>query len=365
MKDLENSILDGINKKTVWVPFPFPKMSKHTGIGQRIYTLIGGHSGTGKTAFLDVVYVLKPYEWLQANETDIEIRWIYRSMERSAVYKKAKWACYKLWMDYKILMDVPTLLGWGSQKSKVTNEIFEKVKSSRDYFEKMFDYVELVDGPINPTGIYKHVKEYALFHGKIEEIPYLTKDGIHRKRRKYIPKNDKLLTIIIEDHIGKLRGEKIENQFAKSGSKEIIDKMSDYNASEFRDFYGFSPIAIMQFNRGLEGSARGAQLVKHEVDLSPLPTDFKGSGNIYEDADMVFGLYNPFKVKDMNHMGYKIQNFVDKRGYNRFRSITCLKNSYGIDDVSYGLNFLGECGALKELPKAEEITDYSKYTNIV
>lgn len=361
---LISEIKRGRDGRTIWIPFGLPKMSQHLGIGQRLYTLIGGLSGTGKTAFADLLYVLKPFEWYMQNKdnTDIKIRWIYRSMERSSVYKKAKWACYKLWSDNKILFDVPSLLGWGSKRKNVTDEIFQKVKESRDYFEEMFQYVELIEAPINPTGIWKHVKQYAETHGKVIEEGYVTKDGIQRKKKKYIPNDDNLVTIIIEDHLGKLKGERIDGEYFPSNSKKIIDKMSDYNSSEFRDFYGFSPVAVMQFNRGLEGTARGASLVRHNVDLGPLPSDFKGSSNAYEDADFVFGLYNPFKVKDFNHMGYNINAFVDENGYNRFRSVTCLKNSYGIDDIAFGLNFLGECGALRELPKAKEIDNYSKYT---
>ena len=232
------------------------------------------------------------------------------------------------------------------------------------YFEQMFDYVELIDGPVNPTGIYKHVVEYAKVHGKMIEEPYTTKDGILRTRKKYVPNNPNLITLIIEDHLGKLRGEMIGDKFASPNSKEVLDKMSDYNSSEFRDVYGFSPVAVIQLNRGLEGSARSAQLVKHDVELGPLPSDFKGSSVPYDDADVALALYNPFKVKDFNHMNYDIPKFVNSGGYNRFRSLTILKNSYGIDDACFGLNFLGECGAMRELPRADEIKSYAPYADI-
>lgn len=364
--DLRNEIDRGREGKNIWCPLGFPKMGQHIGITKRMYTAIGGASGTGKTGFADAAYVLKPYEWFLANkdETDIEIRWIYRSMERSSVYKKAKWLCHKLWYDYQILLDVPVILSWGNNKHKVSQELYDIILGLEAYFDQMLEYVEIIDGPVNPTGIYKHVQQYANVHGKVVDEPYITKDNITRIRKKYVPNNPNLITIIIEDHLGKLKGELIGERFAAANSKEILDKMSDYNSSEFRDFYGFSPVAIMQFNRGLEGSARGAQMVKHDVELGPLPSDFKGSSNIYEDCDVALALYNPFKVKDFNHMNYDIPKFVNDGGYNRFRSLTILKNSYGIDDACFGLNFLGECGALRELPRADEIKNYSQFANI-
>lgn len=364
--DLLNEVDKGRKGQSIWLPLGFSKMGQHIGIAKRINTIVGGAAGTGKTGFVDLAYVLKPYDWFIKNKdkTNIEIRWIYRSMERSSLYKQAKWVCYKLWTDYKILIDVPDLLRWGDRKNYVSDELFEAVKSCKNYFEQMFDYVEMVDGTVNPTGIYKHVQKYAETHGKIIEEPYTTKDGIQRKRKKYIEKNPNLITVIVEDHLGKLLGEMIHDRYAAPNSKEILDKMSDYNSSEFRDFYGFSPVAVIQLNRGLEGAARSATLVKHDVELGPMPSDFKGSSVPYDDADVALALYNPFKVKDFTHMNYDIPKFVNRNGYNRFRSLTILKNSYGVDDVCFGLNFLGECGAMRELPKAEEIKDYSPYTEI-
>lgn len=48
---------------------------------------------------------------------------------------------------------------------------------------------------------------------------------------------------------------------------------------------------------------------------------------------------------------YKIKNLYDNK----------LKNRYGRADVNKGVVFYGEIGMFKELPKPEEISDYSKY----
>lgn len=41
--------------------------------------------------------------------------------------------------------------------------------------------------------------------------------------------------------------------------------------------------------------------------------------------------------------------------------ITKLKNRFGKSDVNKGVVFHGEIGMFRELPKPEEITDYSEY----
>ena len=316
---------------------------------------------TGKTAFADLAYVLNPYMWYinHGKEHDVEVRWIYFSMERSKQYKLAKWATINLYLKYNILLDVPTFLGWGNRKNHIPGEVYEKIVECIEELEPALDVIDISEGTMNPTGIYKHVYKYAEHHGTINEIPYTTFDGIERIQKTYTPHNPRLVTIIIIDHIGKSKGETIEKTFYHPQSKQLLDKMSDYCGSEFRDRFGFSPVVVSQFNRGLEDTQR-----RVKTEMSPLPSDFKSTGNLYEDADVVLALYNPYKLGDDNNLDYRVSNFVNRDGYNRFRSCYVLKNSYGVDDIAYGYNFIGEIGYMKELPKALEITDYNQYANL-
>lgn len=361
IKSLKRAIDDGIEGKSVWVPIGFSKMGESVGIGQRIYTIIGGMSGTGKTAFTDLAYVLQPYSWMKGNgeENNIQVRWLYFSMERSKVYKLAKWASIRLYTKYNILIDVPTLLGWGNRKNHISSELYEKISETYNVLDEMLDYVEIMDGGINPTGMYKAVNKYALAHGNIIENSYMTKDGVEKIKKIYKPNNDRLVTVIVIDHIGKSKGETIEGTFYHPQTKPLLDKVSDYCGSEFRDFYGFSPVVVSQFNRGLEDTTR-----RTKTEMSPLPSDFKSTGNLYEDADVALALYNPYKLGDNNNLGYNVQNFVNSAGYNRFRSCYVLKNSYGVDDIAYGYNFIGEIGMMKELPRADLISNYNQYAEI-
>lgn len=51
---------------------------------------------------------------------------------------------------------------------------------------------------------------------------------------------------------------------------------------------------------------------------------------------------------------YKIKNLYDNK----------LKNRYGIPDVSKGLAFYGEISMFRELPRPEEISDYTEYLTL-
>lgn len=75
-----------------------------------------------------------------------------------------------------------------------------------------------------------------------------------------------------------------------------------------------------------------------------------------EDSDLVLSIFNPFRYKayDDNGMykGYNIRDqMVNPQGYNRYRLLSILKNSYGIDDVDFGLKFLGEVNDFTTLPR--------------
>lgn len=260
-------------------------------------------------------------------------------------------------MQHRVLIDVPTLLGWGREGKVVNDALFKMVKDLEPLVNAWEKHIDIIDGTMNPTGVYKYVKEYALANGTIKD--WTETDGSRTiARREYIPNDPNLITIIIQDHIGKSSGEKIGDRSWGPGTKPVIDKMSEYHSTEFRDFYGFTPVVISQFNRGIEDTMR-----RLKTAGTPLPSDFKGSSNMYEDADVAIALYNPYKLEDMDYGGYNIRAFNSDKGFNRFRAGTILKNSYGGDDVSVPFHFIGENGYMTELPPAKDIRDYSVYAN--
>jgi len=381
-----NKLLDLIEKgqkgNYPWIPIGQEKMGRHIGIGKRLYHLIGGDPGTGKTAFVDQNYVLRPYNWFRyekPEDDDTKLKVVYFSMERSKENKMAKWVAMKLWEQEGTLLDVPTVLGWGTAKRKLTNHEKQCIEKYREYYNEMSNHVQVLDGANNPTGVYKQLVDLALLHGddyrrnehgqlfrkdrekflqgepSWEEVPDRTLPDdvtVEKYDSVYVPHDPNLIIEYIIDHMGVVRQE------SKLGAKGTLDKMSSYNQL-FRDHYGFCPVAINQFNRNNANIMR-----RVNTDMSPEKQDFKGSGNMYEDADVVLGLFNPYEFGISPHLGYKINKLVNDEGYNRFRSVTILKNTYGIDNAAFGCQFLGECGYYDELPKASDMTD-QMYDDVV
>jgi hypothetical protein len=263
-------------------------------------------------------------------------------MERSRTYKMAKWVSRKIFIDYGIIISINKLLGWTDKMTKDEHDLF---LLQREYVEQMSDVITIIDGPENPVGIAKDLKTYALEHGKIEQLDEYNKI--------YIPEDPNTVTIVVIDHIGLLKTTK-----DLSTKKQVIDKMSD-ELRYARDFYGYTPVVVSQFNRDISNPIR----IKNG-DVEPQLDDFKDSSTTQEDADVVLALFDPMRYKVDDPSGYKLEKLKDEYGAKYFRSLRIIKNSYGEDDIRIGLGFLGQVGMFKELNRMKDMTE-SDYESVV
>jgi hypothetical protein len=322
----------------------FDRLNRYIGIRKSMYFLVGGLTGSGKTSFIDDAFVLNPYDWFISNKNTngIKLKIVYRSMERSRTYKMAKWVSRRIFLDYGVIISINKLLGWTEKMTKDEHDLF---LMQRNYMEQMDDVITIIDGPENPVGIAKDLKNYALQHGKIEQLDEYNKI--------YIPEDPNVVTIVVIDHIGLLKTTK-----DLSTKKQVIDKMSD-ELRYARDFFGYTPVVVSQFNRDISNIMR----IKNG-DVEPQLDDFKDSATTQEDADVVLALFDPMRYKVDDPSGYKLEKLKDEYGAKYFRSLRIIKNSYGEDDIRIGLGFLGQVGMFKELNRMKDMTD-SDYESVV
>jgi hypothetical protein len=160
-------------------------------------------------------------------------------------------------------------------------------------------------------------------------------------------------TIVIIDHIGLLKTTKDQ-----PNKKEAIDKMSN-ELQYVRDFFGYTPVIVSQFNRSISNPMR-----LKAGDVEPQLEDFSDSSSTQNDADVVLALFDPVRYKVEDTSGYDLNKLKDEYGGKYFRSLRLLKNSYGEDDIRIGLGFLGMLGIFKELPRKRDITD-ADYESII
>ena len=342
-ENLKKEVQAGLDGRNNGIPMGFDRLNRYIGIRKSMYTLIGGLTGSGKTSFVDDAYVLNPFDWyIGQKDPKVKLRIIYRSMERSRTYKFAKWVSRKIFLDQGVIIPVPKLLGWTDKMTKDEHDLFLMYE---DYMGQMNETITIIDGPENPVGIAKELKTHALENGSIEQVDQYNKI--------YVPNNENELTIVVIDHIGLLKTTQ-----AQPTKKAAIDKMSD-ELRYARDFYGYTPVVVSQFNRDISNPIR----IKNG-DVEPQLEDFADSSTTQNDADVVLALFDPMRYKVEDPSGYNLNKLRDDYGAKYFRSLRLIKNSYGEDDIRIGLGFLGQIGMFKELPRKRDITD-EDYDSVV
>lgn len=385
-----NNVERGLQGHNKAIPIGLPRLQKEVyGIQKRINTMIIGYTGTGKTALVDNNYVLKAYRWWKKNKdlTPIKFRIIYRSMERSKEYKIAKLTALLLFLDHQIIVDVADLFCWeGIDNSKLSKDprIKPLLYVYRAFFEEMLDYVDIIDGAENPTGIQKNIQLFYNQHGELftaneHEIKLngstikefsgdnkeVSKDGhiryfeeikhkgtlkrIYQYGKTYYPHDENLILLHINDHAGKVKKEKGMNK------KQAIDKLSEYMCSD-RDIYGMSPVDVYQLNREISDPMRLKM-----GDVAPRIEDVKDTGDPGENADVVIAAFNPDKYGIRNHLDFDIKRCISREGHNRFRALHIIKNSWGNDGVGIGCGFDGRMGLWIELKTGKEMVSQDYY----
>ena len=268
-EQLKREVELGIEGRNGGIPMGFNRLNRYIGIRKSMYFLVGGLTGSGKTSFIDDAFVLNPFDWyISQKDPGVKLRIIYRSMERSRTYKLAKWVGRKIFLDQGIIIPVPKLLGWTDKMTKDEHDLFLMYE---DYMNQMEEVITIIDGPENPVGIAKELKTHAEENGEIIQID--------KYNKKYVPNNENEITIVVLDHIGLLKTTK--DQPTK---KQAIDKMSD-ELRYARDFYGYTPVVVSQFNRDISNPAR-----LKSGDVEPQLEDFADSSSTQNDADVVLGL---------------------------------------------------------------------------
>lgn len=338
--ELKKEVERGLQGKNEGLPMGFDRLNRYIGLRKGMYYLTGGLTGSGKTSFIDDAFVLNPAEWKLSKEgqkSDMKLKVIYRSMERSRKYKMAKWTCRKIFIEEGIIIQLGSLLGWRGYP-KLTHTEHDIFLSFEERMEQILDIVTIIDGPENPIGIAKGLKTHAEARGTIEQLDKFNK--------MYVPDDPNEFTIVVIDHVGLLKP-----VTGFTSKKERIDKMSD-ELRYARDFYGYSPVVVQQLNRDISNPIR-----LKAGDVEPQLEDFKDSSQTQDDADVVMALFDPMRYKVADPSGYSLSKLKDEHGANHFRSLRLIKNSFGEDDIRIGLGFFGQVGIFKELPKKQIITE--------
>lgn len=265
----------------------------------------------GKSTFVDYGFVIQPVLYALANNIPIEI--VYLSFEIDRVSKEFDYATYFLYADFGIsiiaLEEGQTVDGKNfiilnpqylqgkmqddnNETIKVKPKIFEALKvvyatriipffgewaTNGTLIKKgVMTFIEQKD---NPTGLYKFFKRHAEKNGKFNKIQM----GKGTRIVGYVPNDPDKYTIVVTDHLRKLIPER------GWGTKQTVDKYIEYQV-ELRNWCAYTFVDIIHLNRAMTNIER---LKGFKDLLFPSSDDIKDTGNLAEDANYVFTMFNP------------------------------------------------------------------------
>jgi replicative DNA helicase len=313
--------------------------------------LIGGETGSGKSAFTYNHFLYHPFDDWKANYSKtMKFKAFVWSIEMSKEIVVTKAICRRIFIQHKILVDVNYILSRG--KNRISSEIYNLVISTKDWFDEFEDRVLLLPNE-NPTGISHTIRNYMLDNGTVftKDVKVKGEDGnpkIVQGFDYYKPNYPDMYVIVIIDHAALIKKERGFNK------KETIDKTMEY-LIDLRNRYKIIPVVVQQLNREISSTDRFKQ-----GRIGPQLADFKETSDTCDGANYVMALFSPMRYELSEYKGYNITALRD-----RFRTLSILKTRDGEANIHKGLAFLGEVGMFQEMPRSESMTiqDYEKITN--
>ena len=315
----------------------------------------------GKSTFVDYAFVIQPI--LIALEHNVPLEVIYLSFEIDRVSKEFDFVTYFLFADFGI---THIQLGPGQTKDgknivklspdylrgrmqddenniiKVKDKIFEAVKEiytnriipifgewSVDGLLIKPGIITFVEQKDNPTGLYKYFLRHAEKNGRFKRVQM----GNSKRIVGYEPNDPAKFTIVITDHLRKLLPER---GFQK---KQTVDKFIEYSV-EIRNLCQYTFVHIIHLNRSMTQMDR---LKTFSDLLYPNSDDIKDTGNLAEDADYVFTIFNPNdeRYNLTQHFGKVIKDDEGNELYPDMRTIHLVESRHCSFPQHFRVNMQG------------------------
>ena len=224
---------------------------------------------------------------------------------------------------------------------KVLDRLMQQdIQDILEYFE---EHVIFPTEKPNPTGIRNWCIRYAEEHGTVHKRTITIKDELGQPQEievfdSYEQDNPNEYRMIIIDTINLIdteRGMKL---------KESMDKLSEYLAKDLRNKYHYSPIVIQQQAFESEGN--------ESFKLGRVRPSVYGLGDskyISRDANVVLGLFSPYRFGITEYFGYDITQLKD-----HIRFLEVIANRDGEMGGLLPLWFDGAVCDFREMPKPDD-----------
>ena len=337
------------------LPWPFPRFKTYLpGTEKGKYIIVTANQKVGKSKFVDYVYVYETILFVMQHP-EIRAKIFYFTLEISPNSKKDEFMSFLLgYLDHIYIS--PTDLNSVDSDKPVPQEILNLLASDRykPFIDKYDEIVTYIDDIRNPTGINKYCRDYALSHGHINYTneTYTDSNGrlcrLINKDDPYTADDPEEVRILIVDNASNF------TQESGLDKKDTINKMSKYFIT-LRDQLLYTIVLVQhqaQAQEGIENRKMG--LTKPSSDgLADCKTTSR-------DANLVLGLYSPFKYEIKTHEGYDITKF---KNYIRFLQVL-EDRDYGASGQVCPLFFNGMSSTFRELPlpDSSELSQALRFT---
>lgn len=338
-------LLDG---KFNCIPLPWERFRRvFPGIEQKRYIVVTANQKVGKSKFVDNLFV---YEVLffTMEHPEVKVKIFYFSLEMDAASKEDEFNCYLLYRLSNIVIS-PTELR--STDHPVDEKILDLLESEeyQKYITAFKNLVTFVETERNPTGINKYCRAYAEEHGHYNYVTVKGKNPVTGEPEDirildpdepWTADDPEEIKIAILDNASNLQTEQGLNKM------QTIEKMSKYFIT-LRNQMNWVTVLIQHQAQAQEG-IENFKLNK----IKPSSDGLADCKTTTRDANMVIGLYSPFKYEIENYEHYDIRKF---RNYIRFMEIV-EDRDYGASGNICPLFFNGASSAFFELPRYDEST---------
>lgn len=341
------------------IPWPFPRFRKFLpGTQMGKFIIVTANQKVCKTKFCDFVYVYETLFFIMQHP-EVKVKIFYFCLEESPRKKFIEFQCHLLYRLDNIIIS-PTELESTDKDYPVPEHILNLLESDKyqAYIKKFEEMVEYIDNEKNPTGINKRCRDYALSHGHLNFKTVQAKDAVTGKMiekqiidpvNPYTPNDPEEYRMVILDNASNIATEQGMKKM------EAIEKVAKH-AITLRDQLNYTFVLIQHQAQAQEG-IENFKLNK----IKPSSDGLADCKTTTRDANMVIGLYSPFKYGMTDYEGYDITKF---RNHIRFMEV--------IEDRDYGANgnicplyFDGAISYFSELPKSDDKVAIQKVYNFI
>jgi hypothetical protein len=322
----------------------FDKFNKITGDIERGKVIgIGGRDSSGKKSFMDQVYLFNILMWWHnfPPNSRPKIKIHYFNLGLSTSKKLQKWLCLYLKLKYDVIIDIPTLL---QNKGKLYDlntrpEVVTCINQAQEFFDDIEEVLSLYTGRYSPTEIGAKVMDYLKTISIIEEGKVTYNLGYENIWHFVFIDNTEVLA---NEHNGYVNVTGVE--LKKSLAEEVFKLSNKYKIS---------------FILNIPSTFKNVGRNPRETE----PT-YKEFGIFSSILDVGVVMYNPYMENNLGYLNFPIRDMVINNN-NRFRSLSVVRNTAGLESIVIGLIFLGECGYFRESPRPDEKEVFHKYIELL